>query len=164
MRFNLKKSLSLFVVLGALAGVGIMAVNLHGSHASGATVVVSAGDLAAAGFTQVKQIAPTAAGRFNGPNLYFSVADKVTSPASEAPNVVMISDLALPYQPGSNALYKYGADSHDFSITGGAGKEATLADGRIAINFSKGYNYVVVIGPNQTKIAALAGAIAAKIQ
>jgi hypothetical protein len=163
MKINSKKSLIITGVLVALAAVGILNFNLANSHAAGNAISVTSSDLTKAGFTQVKA-AKSASGRFSGPALYFTVSDKATSASSEAPNIVMVSDLALPYAPATTALFKYGADSHSFTLANAAGQEATLADGRIAINFIKGSNYVVIIGPNQAKLETLATNLAGKIQ
>ena len=161
---DLKKPLLILSVLGVVALAAAFAASPHRSRAAGNSVPVTVSDLTQAGYASVTPIAPAANGRFAGPTLYFSVSDKVSSPSSEAPNVVMVSDLPLPYLPSTGALFKYSADSHDFSVSGAPGKEATLADGRIAVNFLKSYNYVVVIGPNQQKVEALAIEIAGKIQ
>jgi len=123
---------------------------------------VNVADLQTAGFTQVKQIAPTSAGRFTGPELYFQVSDKVTVPTSEAPNVVMVYDFVASYQLGNGALFNYGPDDHDYNISGGSGKEATLFDGKVAINFVKNNHYDVIIGPNKAHVEALAQIMAAK--
>jgi len=132
------------------------------SHAAAASSFVTEADLQKAGFTQVKLIAPTSAGRFTGPELYFQVSDKVTAPTSETPNVVMVYDFAPSYQLGNGALFNYGSDSHDFSISGGSGQEATLFDGKVAISFVKNNHYDVIIGPNKAHVEALAQEMAAK--
>jgi hypothetical protein len=147
-----------FFVVGA-----IIAWPWSNSRAA-ANISLTVNDLIRAGFSQVKVMSPATSGRFSGLNQYFSVSDKVSSPASEAPNIVMVSDLSLPYPPSSTALFKYGADSQAFSIIGGQGQEATLTDGRVAINFIKSSNYVVIIGPNRSKIETLAVDLAGKIQ
>jgi hypothetical protein len=159
-----KKSLLISLAALAVISLGALTVGLSNSQAASNSMSVTTADLSRAGFTQVKAAVPTATGHFQGPNLYFTVSDKVAATSSEAPNLVMVSNLALPYAPASTALFKYGQDSHDFSISGGLGQEATLADGRVAINFIKGSNYVVIIGPNQAKIEALTTIVAGKIQ
>jgi len=164
MSTKILRSLVLASFLGGLVLVGVGLFNQGRSYAAGSSSGVTISDLTQAGFTQIKQISPNAAGKFNGPNLYFGVSDKVTSPTSEAPSLVMVDNLSLPYKPSTGALFNYGADSHPFSISGGTGQEATMADGRVAINFVKNNNYVVVIGPNQQKIEALAQIMAGKIQ
>ena len=125
---------------------------------------VAVADLQTAGFTQVKLIAPTSAGRFTGPELYFQVSDKVTAPTSEAPNVVMVNDFAPSYQLGNDigTFFNYGSDNHNFSIAGGSGEEATLFDGRLALSFVKNNHYDVIIGPNKARVEALAQIMAAK--
>jgi phage baseplate assembly protein gpV len=75
----------------------------------------------------------------------------------------MVKDMVLPYQLTDGALFNYGSDSHDFSVAGSTGQEATMYDGRIAINFIKNSHYDIVIGPNQTKVEALASLMAAEI-
>ena len=147
-----------FIIVGA-----IIIWPWSNSLAAANNISLTANDLVRAGFSQVKVMAPAASGRFGGPNQYFSVSDKVSSPTSEAPNIVMISDSSLPYPPASSALFQYGTDSQVFSIIGGQGQEATLADGRVAINFIKSSNYVVIIGPNRSKIETLAVDLAGKI-
>lgn len=169
MKINLKSSLIVTISgLAALLIVGVLALNLAGSPAAASTAAATVADLTTAGYTQVKALAPQGGGRYSGPNLYFTVGDKVSSPSSEAPDVVAVSDLSLPYVPGNGALFQYGNDSHDFNISGGLAKEATMADGRTAINFLKaahaGSHYVVLIGPNQNKLEKLAADLAAKIQ
>jgi hypothetical protein len=145
----------------------IITITLFKSKISQATpdtasspVIVS--DLAKAGFTGVKQEVPLAGGRFSGPALYFAVSDKVmTDSTSEAPNIVMVSDL----QADAGALaYTYGSNSHAFDIAGGQGKEGIMFDARITINFVKNGHYVVIIGPNKQKIEALASLASQKIQ
>ena len=139
-------------------------LNYNFSHAAGnANVAVSIADLKEAGFTKSKLL-PPANGRFAGPNLYFSVSDKVLDASSEAPNVVMVEDLVAAYPFSAGALFSYGVDSHDFAVAGGSAKEASMADGRSAINVVKGNHYLVLIGPNQAKIEKLALRLAAKIQ
>ena len=153
-----------------ILGIGILVVilaiffRLNYSRAAATAVFVSAADLQAAGFIQAKPLTPTASGRFSGPNLYFEVSDKVTAPSSEAPNIVMAEVFVVPYQLVTGALFNYRADSRDFQVLGGSGKEATMADGRVAINFIKNYHYDVIIGPSKTKIEALASLLAGKIQ
>ena len=67
-------------------------------------------------------------------------------------------------QNTTDALFSYGTDTRAFAISGGVGQEADFADGeRVALNFSKGIYYVVIIGPNSQKIEALARIVAAKI-
>lgn len=159
---------SFFIILGLSVFLLIFGLFFRLSlsrAASAASASLMEADLQKAGFTQVKQIAPTTAtGRFAGPQLYFQVSDKVTAPNSEAPNVVMVSDFVSTYQLGKGALFNYGADSHDFSVLGGSGQEATMFDGRVAINFIKNNHYDVIIGPNKSKIEALATLLAGEIQ
>lgn len=160
----IKKSLkSVILALGAGLVVFLFVFSPHSRVKAADSGPVMAADLQKAGYTQVKPLAPTAAGRFKGPNLYFEVSDKVSAPTSEAPNVVMTEDFILPYQPTESALFNYGADSQAFSVFGGSGKEATMPDGRVAINLIKGYHYVVVIGPNKVKVEALATSMAGKL-
>jgi len=122
---------------------------------------VTVGDLIKAGFTAVKQEVPLPNGRFNGPPLYFSVSDKASDPTSEAPNIVMVDDSLT---VAGAISYTYGSNSQAFAIIGGQGKEGTMFDGRIAINFVKNGHYVVVFGPNKQKIEALANLVAQKIR
>jgi len=161
----IKKSLAsipAILGLGCLILASILVVRLESSQAAAS---VTPADLQIAGFTQVKQLTPIAGGRFSGPNLYWQVSDKVTAPTSEAPDVVMAEDFLAPYTLSSGAtLYVYGSDSHAFGVTGGNGQEATMGDGRIAINFIKNNHYDVIMGPNQAKIEALASIMAGKIQ
>jgi hypothetical protein len=152
------------IVAGAilLVSVGALTISSSFSQAAGA-YVVSAADLQKVGFKGVTQNKPNASGRFQGPNLYFEVSDKVAA-TSEAPNLVMVSDTAYPYNLPTSSLFKYGADSHNFTVAGGLGQEATLSDGRLAINFIQGKHYAVIIGPNKQKIEALTNLLAQKIQ
>lgn len=160
-----KSLLSLPVALGIGVTLLLLALFVCLNHSLAADAAfVSAADLQKAGYTQVKQIAPTAAGRFAGPNLYFSVSDKVSDPNSEAPNVAMAEDFTASYDLSGVTLYNYGADSQTLSVSGGTGQVATLADGRVAINFIKNNHYDVVIAPNRVKAEALASIMAAKIQ
>ena len=147
------------------SGLLILLSPIHWSlvHADAGAALINSADVQRSGFTQVKQEMPTAAGHFNGPNLYFSVSDKVGAD-SEAPNIVMVSNQSLAYNPPLGSLVVYGSDVHSFIIPGGVGQEATMTDGRVAINFIKGHNYVVIIGPNPQKIENLAALVAGKIQ
>lgn len=161
---KLLKSGGILTVLVGLASLGILVFSSSNSRAASDILSVNTADLSTAGFTDIKQLAPITSGRFSEPNLYFSVSDKTSSKDSEAPNVVMVDSLFLPYTPANGALFNYGLDSHTFQIFGGAGKEATMADGRFAINFIKNNNYIVVIGPSQAKVEVLATTLASKIQ
>ncbi len=158
------KSITIIATLSLMAFIVIIVFNSSKSQAAGNTIKVSASDLTNAGFTGVKKIKPQANGRYVGPNLYFSVNNKLSPADSKIPKAVMIDDLLLPYNPPTGALFIYGSDSHSFNIHDGAGKEATIADGRTAINFVKGYHYIVVIGPNKTDTENLASNLANKIQ
>jgi hypothetical protein len=162
-----KKNLQLFLILGSALSIVIFTLYFHLSPSKAAVIgsgSVTVADLQKAGFAQVKQLTPLTSGRFSGPNLYFSVSDKVTAVSSEAPNIVMAEDYILPYQLSSGALFNYGLDNHDFSIAGGSGKEATMADGRVAINFIKNSHYDVLIGPNKMKVESLISTMADKIK
>ena len=162
---NKKKLSASLILVGFSLFILIVVFSFnHSAKAADVSISMTAADLQTAGFTQVKQIIAANGARFGGPDIYFSVSDKVTSSASEAPNVVMLKDLVLPYQLTSGALFNYGSDSHDFSVAGSTVQEATMYDGRIAINFIKNNHYDIVIGPNKTKVEALASLMAAKIK
>jgi len=126
---------------------------------------ITASDLQNAGFTGVKQESPQAGGRFRGPADYFEVSDRVNDPQSEAPNIVMVdSAYHNNFSLANGDLYVYGTSSHPFDIVGGRGQEGTMFDGRIAINFIKGNNYTVIMGPNRQKIEALAQLVVQKVK
>ena len=124
---------------------------------------LTAADAIQAGYAGTKLITVTAIGRFPAPSFYFNTKDKVTSPLSETPNVVMVSVLPLS-DAATKTLFNYGVDSHYFALAGISAQEATMLDGKVAINFIKGNNYVIVMGPDKKKIETFALAIAAKIQ
>ncbi len=157
----MKKILKSIVFTGAFLALAFYASRLHAQNTNHS---VTADDLVKVGFTNVRQETPTAGGRFVGPNEYFEVSDKVASPDSEAPNIVMVSDFSSSQNLAGSTLFTYGSDSHDFAIPGGRGKEGAMFDGRTAINFVKNNHYIVIVGPNREKIEALALAVANKIQ
>lgn len=153
------KKMFLTPVLLLAAGAFLLLFSLV--KADGQSAKVTAADLTAAGFSAPQLITPVN-GKYLGSNLYFSLTDKLAS--SSEPDQVMVDYLTLPYMPSDGALFSYGSDSHTFPISGGAGREATIADGRTAINFIKGYNYIVVVGPKTSKVESLATTLASKIQ
>jgi hypothetical protein len=94
------------------------------------------------------------------PNLYFSVGENGKDSIS---NLLMI-DIYYQDSPYSSALFNYGKNGHPVSIQGAIAQEALLAnDERVALNFSKGNYYIVIIGPNKQKVESLAKIIANKI-
>jgi len=117
------------------------------------------------GFSNVKQETETPSGRFKTPPYYFEVSDRVDATSSEASNIVMVYIYNSPdVFTTDTSFYTYGSDSHSFTIIGGVGKEGTMFDNRIVVNFTKGSTYVVVIGPNKQKIEGLAILVAQEIQ
>ncbi len=161
---KLLKSIAIISVFGLVSFFGILIFKSASTQAANRILTVSVQDLSQAGFSNVQKILPETSGRYDGPNLYFSVSDLGQVVKSSTAHIVMIDNLLLPYQPAAGALFKYGANSRAFQISSGAGKIATITDGRTAINFIKGDHYVVVIGPDQARVEALATALANKIQ
>ncbi len=135
-------------------------LKLHAS-AEENSAPVTADDLRAAGFSNIApEMSPS--GRFSGPAYYFQVGDWVDDPRSEAPDIVMVSKHTSPSPLTDQSLYAYASSSQAFEISGGQGKEGSLADGRTAINFIKGNDYFVIIGPDAQKIENLARELADK--
>jgi len=157
-KLSIKK---MFLTPVLLLAAGVFLLLFHPVKADGQSAKVTAVDLTTAGFSGPQLIAPVN-GKYLGSNLYFSLTDKLA--INSEPDQVMVDYLTLPYMPSDSALFNYGSDNHIFPISGGAGREATITDGRTAINFIKGYNYIVVIGPETPKVEALATALASKIQ
>lgn len=115
---------------------------------------VTEADLQAAGFTGSFEKLQS-----SSPAQYFSVDDDATKTSK----LLMISQQTTPTVLPESALFTYGSDSKSFNIPGSKAKEATTNDGRVAINFIKGYQYVVIMGPNKTKVESLALALSQKI-
>ena len=63
-----------------------------------------------------------------------------------------------------NDLFSYGTSTHSVDISGAKAQEDQLDYGRVALNFSKGNYYFVIIGPNAQNVEVLAKNIAGKIQ
>lgn len=161
---KLLKSIAIITSLGLIIILSVLIFNTTNSQAASSSIKISASDLKDVGFTNFKALKPIANGRYQGPNLYFLINNKNISPKFKTYNIVMIDNLLLPYTPSKGALFNYGLDNHNFQIPNGIGEEATMVDGRTAINFIKGHHYIVVMGPDQVKIETLSLALANKIQ
>ncbi len=160
----MNKKYFFFLAFFSICLAALFSLLIHYSHAAdiaGQPIIITAADLTSAGFTNA-QVADPANNRFITPPYYFTVAEKADL-TSEAPNIVMVSILSTVSSP-SQLPYTYGTNNSDFTINGGIGKEGTMSDDRVAINFFKGNNYVVIIGPDKQKIEQLATIVANKIQ
>ncbi|MEI6378197.1 MAG: hypothetical protein WCO55_00920 [Candidatus Falkowbacteria bacterium] len=116
-------------------------------------------DLRQAGFVNTEIKTPSDTMPSPAP-LYFKVKE-----SSGGSNEVMVYHYTSPYAFGSlDGLYSYTVNSQAYFIDGGFGKETQLADRRTVLSFVKGYDYVVIIGPDNTKVEKLAVALAKKIK
>jgi hypothetical protein len=112
-------------------------------------------DLAQAGYTgNVEQVFR----EVKYPAVYFKTNEYQVDDVN---NVLMVSQY---YSESmyTDALFNYGTNRHSVVISGGQGQEGEIGR-RVALNFSKGHYYIVIIGPNSKKVEALASLIASKI-
>jgi len=150
----------LLVILLVVFGVSFTH-NKNKAHADPAGAIsITTDDLAQAGYSGATE-QPPQDNLYQLPNLYFWVHEDLKSKDNTS-NLLMVSQ----YTSGSNytdTLFSYGTSTHSVFINGTSAQEGKLADGRTALNFSKGTYYLVIIGPNAKKVEALAVLLAAKI-
>ncbi len=125
---------------------------------------ITSSDISQAGYSGVSQQSPEN-NMYQSPNLYFWVNNSSESnPMSgKTFDLLMVSQYTngLAY---NNDLFSYGTSTHSVDISGAKAQEDQLDYGRVALNFSKGNYYFVIIGPNAQNVEALAKNIAGKIQ
>jgi hypothetical protein len=88
-------------------------------------------------------------------NSYFRVKEYVLSDDSKTRNIVFISRFHYFASPPKRLPY-YGSNIRDIEIAGVDAQEGQMPDGRISVNFVKGKEYVILVGPNAIKLRALA--------
>jgi hypothetical protein len=127
------------------------------------TITITSGDLAGAGYTKVTEQQPEET-EYQAPNTYFWVdgASANNTMINNTFGLVAISQ----YTNGStytDDLFNYGTTSSPVTINDARAQETKLNDGRVALNFAKGNYYIVIIGPDSSKVENLAQEIAGKI-
>ncbi|MBU6370980.1 MAG: hypothetical protein KGH93_02060 [Patescibacteria group bacterium] len=127
-------------------------------------ILITANDLTNAGFSGVS--AQAADGKnYQLPVQYFWVSgasEKRTMPDGNF-DLVAVSQYT-DNAPYTDTLFPYGTSTRLVGVSGArAAQESAVSAGRIALDFSKGDYYFVVIGPNAADVLSLANIIAAKI-